>query len=89
MEFEWDQSKDRANRRKHGVSLEEAKHIFDGPVLTRVDVREPLHLWRGSGDQPWHVVARCAAAAGAYGARCENPADIGPQGEPPGKEDLL
>ena len=40
MEFEWDQSKDRANRRKHGVSFEEAKHIFDGPVLTRVDDRE-------------------------------------------------
>ena len=40
MEFEWDQSKDRANRRKHGISFEEAKHIFDGPVLTRVDDRE-------------------------------------------------
>jgi uncharacterized DUF497 family protein len=40
MEFEWDQSKDRANRRKHGISFEEAKHIFDGPVLTRVDERE-------------------------------------------------
>jgi hypothetical protein len=40
MDFEWDAKKDRANRKKHGVSLEEAKLIFDGPVLTRVDDRQ-------------------------------------------------
>ena len=28
MKFEWDQNKDRANRRKHGVSFEEAMSVF-------------------------------------------------------------
>jgi uncharacterized DUF497 family protein len=40
MEFEWDYDKDRVNRKKHGISFDEAKHIFDGPVLTRIDDRE-------------------------------------------------
>jgi uncharacterized DUF497 family protein len=39
MEFEWDDEKDRANLGKHGISFDEAKHIFDGPVLTRADNR--------------------------------------------------
>lgn len=38
--FEWDQEKDRINRRKHGISFEEATAIFDGPVLTNPDERE-------------------------------------------------
>ena len=29
MEFEWDEAKNQANIRKHGVSFEIAKHIFD------------------------------------------------------------
>ncbi len=28
MKFEWDQNKDRTNRRKHGVSFEEAMSVF-------------------------------------------------------------
>ena len=28
IEFEWDNTKDRLNQRKHGVSFEEAKSIF-------------------------------------------------------------
>lgn len=28
MKFEWDQNKDRANSRKHGVSFEESKSVF-------------------------------------------------------------
>jgi uncharacterized DUF497 family protein len=39
MEFVWDDAKDEANLRKHGISFDEAKLIFDGPVLTRVDDR--------------------------------------------------
>ena len=38
--FEWDEEKDRANRTKHGVSFEEAKAIFDGPVFTAPDERQ-------------------------------------------------
>jgi uncharacterized protein len=37
--FEWDKKKNAANRKKHGISFEEAKEIFDGPVLTRLDDR--------------------------------------------------
>jgi uncharacterized DUF497 family protein len=35
--FEWDPEKNIANRRKHGLSFEEAARIFDGPVLTGSD----------------------------------------------------
>jgi len=40
MEFEWDPQKEQVNEEKHGIRFEEARHIFDGPVLTRVDDRE-------------------------------------------------
>lgn len=37
--FEWDESKNADNRRKHGIGFEEAAAIFDGPILTRLDDR--------------------------------------------------
>lgn len=40
MEFEWDEAKEQANLKKHGISFDEAKQIFDGPVLKRVDDRQ-------------------------------------------------
>ncbi len=40
MLFEWDGQKNATNLRKHGLSFEEARHIFTGPVLTRVDNRQ-------------------------------------------------
>jgi len=40
MDFERDEHKDRANRRKHGVSFVEAREIFEGPVLTWLDDRQ-------------------------------------------------
>ena len=39
MKFEWDETKNQANIRKHGVSFEIAKRIFEGPVLTWPDNR--------------------------------------------------
>lgn len=39
MEFEWDNTKNRANIRKHGVSFETAQRIFERPHLTRRDTR--------------------------------------------------
>ena len=39
MLFEWDEAKNQANIRKHGVSFETARRTFDGPVLTWVDER--------------------------------------------------
>lgn len=35
--FEWDEEKNLANRRKHGISFEEAATIFEGPVLSLED----------------------------------------------------
>jgi uncharacterized DUF497 family protein len=40
-DFEWDPEKDRQNRAKHGISFEEAKAIFDGPVVTAEDDGDP------------------------------------------------
>lgn len=31
IKFEWDPVKDRANRRKHGVTFEIARYVFDDP----------------------------------------------------------
>ncbi len=38
--YEWDDDNNADNRRKHGIGFEEAKEIFNGPVLTRVDDRQ-------------------------------------------------
>ena len=40
MTFEWDEAKNQANVRKHGVDFETAKRIFDGPVVTGIDQRK-------------------------------------------------
>ena len=40
MEFDWDAAKNDANLKKHGISFDEAQHIFDGPTLTRADDRQ-------------------------------------------------
>ena len=40
MEYEWDPAKSEANLNKHGISFDEARYIFDGPTLTRIDDRE-------------------------------------------------
>ena len=39
MDFEWDQTKDQTNICKHGVSFDTARRIFEGPVLSWLDVR--------------------------------------------------
>lgn len=40
MEFEWDDSKDRNNREKHGIAFEEAALIFEGLTLSKTDDRK-------------------------------------------------
>ena len=32
MRFEWDPEKSKTNQRKHGISFEEAREIFDDPL---------------------------------------------------------
>jgi hypothetical protein len=40
MKFEWDENKNRLNQRKHGLSFEEAREIFDDPLhLSKLDQR--------------------------------------------------
>ncbi len=39
MMFEWDSNKNALNLNKHGLSFEEAIHIFNGPVFTTEDSR--------------------------------------------------
>ena len=40
MNFEWDENKNIANLKKHGISFEEAALIFKGVVWSRIDSRE-------------------------------------------------
>lgn len=39
MDFEWDEAKNTANIRKHGIDFADAVLIFDGPVISRIDDR--------------------------------------------------
>jgi uncharacterized DUF497 family protein len=36
MEFEWDEQKDKVNRRKHGISFEEATAIWSDPASVTI-----------------------------------------------------
>ena len=40
MDFSWDPAKNEANLQKHGIGFDEARGIFDGPILTRTDDRQ-------------------------------------------------
>ena len=35
IRFEWDEQKNRSNRKKHGVWFEEAQQVFDDPAALR------------------------------------------------------
>jgi uncharacterized DUF497 family protein len=39
MRFEWDEDKNQINIRKHGISFEQAKTIFDGFTVRSMDRR--------------------------------------------------
>ena len=47
--FEWDEAKDLANQRKHGVSFDEASHVFLDPLY--VSVKERIV----DGEQRWQT----------------------------------
>ena len=49
IEFEWDEAKNRANKRKHGVSFEEASQVFEDPLYTSVPERVE------GGEQRWQT----------------------------------
>jgi uncharacterized DUF497 family protein len=50
MRFEWDEEKDRINRRKHGVDFETAAHVFgDLNYILQKDIIDE------EGEQRWHA----------------------------------
>ena len=51
MLFSWDEAKNQSNRRKHGVSFETAKHVFDDPLhLSRQDrIQDGETRWQTLG----------------------------------------
>ena len=49
MRFEWDENKDAANRRKHSVSFETAREVFDDPLHRSVADRIE------GGEQRWNT----------------------------------
>ena len=40
MNFDWDESKNSENIRKHGFDFADAWEIFESPMITRLDTRE-------------------------------------------------
>ena len=49
MQFEWDEAKNISNRRKHGISFEEASRIFLDPLF--ISVKNRIE----NGEQRWHT----------------------------------
>jgi uncharacterized protein len=51
MRFEWDESKNRANRRKHGLDFADAEEMFRSVLVVEPDTREDYGepRWRGIG----------------------------------------
>lgn len=58
MRFEWDQAKSEINRRKHGISFDEARDVFDDPL--HLSILDERTAWAGS-----HLLTRDSAASGA------------------------
>ena len=73
MEFEWDQTKNRANIRKHGVSFTTASRIFEKPILTRRDDRK--HYGEDRYVSVGDVGSRRRRCC-AHGSRRPNPIDL-------------
>jgi len=51
MRFEWDEAKNRANIRKHGLDFADAEIMFRNVLLVRADTREDYDekRWIGIG----------------------------------------
>ena len=51
LRFEWDPAKARTNQRKHGISFEDAMHVFDDPhALFELDRADEF------GELRWHAI---------------------------------
>lgn len=58
MRFQWDDEKNRANIRKHGLDFADAPEIFAAPMLVAIDDREDYgeDRWIGIGTLRSRVV---------------------------------
>jgi uncharacterized DUF497 family protein len=60
MEFEFDESKSRSNKKKHGIDFAEAQALWDDPGLLMIPAQtidEPRHLVVGMiGEKHWSGV---------------------------------
>ncbi|HTS71588.1 MAG TPA: BrnT family toxin [Terriglobia bacterium] len=59
MRFEWDERKNRENRRKHGISFEVAALVFEDPNCLISFDREDQ-----SGEQRWHALGGVSIETG-------------------------
>lgn len=57
MQFEWDESKNAINIRKHGIDFQDVPTMFDQPMLVLRDSREDYgeERWIGVGALAEHV----------------------------------
>ena len=51
MEFEWDENKNQRNIRKHGISFEDAIHVFDDSL--RLELYDEEHSIE---EERWNVI---------------------------------
>jgi len=58
MRFEWDEQKRKTNIRRHGFDFADAKQVFAGPMLVRLDMRQDYgeDRWIGIGITHGRVV---------------------------------
>jgi len=58
MEFEWDEQKNQANIKKHGMNFADAHKVFEYPMLVNLDDRQDYgeDRWTGVGLMDMRVV---------------------------------
>lgn len=58
MKIEWDETKNQANIKKHGLYFEDAEQVFELPLLVEADERHSYaeERWLGIGLLQKHVV---------------------------------
>lgn len=68
MRFEWDESKNRANLAKHGMSFEAATWVFEDPLrVSALDPSESEERWRTVGSAGGVVLLLVVHAVGDQG----------------------
>lgn len=55
IQFEWDEAKNRANQRKHGIDFETAARVFSDPDLVLIQDRVDE-----TGEQRWLALGQAA-----------------------------